>query len=46
MAYGITTIENAAVVIHQLLNPGTQASVPRSTPSSSWGTPDETIPRR
>jgi beta-lactamase class A len=46
MAYGITTIENAAVVIHHLLNPGTQASVPRSTPSSSWGTPDETIPRR
>jgi beta-lactamase class A len=46
MAYGISTIENAAVVIHALLNPGKKASVLRSTPNRSWGTPDETIPRR
>lgn len=46
MAYGIDTIENAATVIHALLNPGEKASVPRSTPSPSWGIPDETIPKR
>lgn len=46
MAYGVNTIENAAVVIHALLNPGKKASVARSTPSPSWGIPDETIPKR
>jgi len=46
MAYGVSTIENAATVIHTLLNPGERASVPRSTPNSSWGRPDETIPKR
>lgn len=46
MAYGVNTIENAALVIHALLNPGTEASVPRSAPNRSWGTPDETISRR
>jgi beta-lactamase class A len=46
MAYGVTTIENAAMVIHGLLNPGERASVPRSAPSRSWGIPDETVPRR
>lgn len=46
MAYGVNTIENAAMVVHALLNPGQRASVARSTPNSSWGTPDETIPKR
>jgi len=46
MAYGVATIENAATVVHRLLNPGERASVPRSTPNSSWGRPDETIPGR
>ncbi len=46
MAYGIDTIESAAEVIHTLLNPGNVARVPRSTPNSSWGVPDETVPRR
>jgi beta-lactamase class A len=45
MAYGINTIENAAELIHHLLNPGQKPSVPRSTPNPSWGIPDETIPR-
>jgi hypothetical protein len=46
MAYGITTIEGAAQVIHALLNPGKAASVPASQPNPSWGIPDESIPRR
>jgi len=46
MAYGVNTIENAATVIHALLNPGHKASVPRSTPNPSWGVPDEKIPKR
>ncbi len=46
MAYGIETIESAAEVIHALLNPGTKATVPPSTPDSTWGIPDELLPRR
>jgi hypothetical protein len=46
MAYGITTIEGAAQVIHALLNPGAHAAVPPSTPNPTWGIPDEPIPRR
>jgi len=46
MAYGITTIEGAARVIHALLNPGKAASVPASRPNPSWGIPDEPIPKR
>lgn len=46
MAYGINTIESAAKVIHALLNPGSHATVPPSTPNPSWGIPDEPIPRR
>jgi beta-lactamase class A len=45
MAYGINTIENAAEVIHRLLNPGQMPRVTRSTPNPSWGIPDETVPR-
>ncbi len=46
MAYGIDTIEGAAEVIHALLNPGVRAAIPRSTPNSTWGIPDEPIPIR
>lgn len=46
MAYGIDTIESAAEVIHALLNPGTHATVPSSTPNPTWGIPDEPIPSR
>jgi len=45
MAYGITTIEGAAQVIHGLLNPGKAAAVPTSQPNPSWGIPDEPIPQ-
>ena len=44
MAYGITTIERAAEVIHHDLNPTATAVIPPSTPARSWGTPDEHIP--
>lgn len=44
MAYGIATIEDAAVVIHRKLNPGVQAAIPRSQPNRTWGVPDEPVP--
>ena len=44
MAYGITTIERAAQVIHRQLNPAATAFRPPSTPAPSWGRPDEQIP--
>jgi beta-lactamase class A len=44
MAYGITTIERAAQVIHRQLNPAATAFQPPSTPAPSWGRPDEQIP--
>ncbi|MGE5131426.1 MAG: serine hydrolase [Gemmatimonadota bacterium] len=54
MAYGITTIENIAVAANHDLNTASAstsaaasaatATVPRSTPSASWGKPDEVIP--
>jgi beta-lactamase family protein len=44
MAYGITTIERAAQVIHRQLNPAATAFRPSSTPAPSWGRPDEQIP--
>jgi beta-lactamase class A len=44
MAYGITTIQRAAVAIHRQLNPTATAFVPPSAPSPSWGKPDEQIP--
>jgi beta-lactamase class A len=44
MAYGITTIERAAQVIHRQLNPAATAFRPPSTPVPSWGRPDEQIP--
>ena len=46
MAYGVTTIEGAAEVIHALLNPGMAAAVPPSRPAPGWGIPDEHIARR
>ena len=52
MAYGITTIEDIAVAVNHDLNKASGSTstsapmltVPRSTPSASWGKPDEYIP--
>ena len=44
MAYGITTIQRVAEVIHRQLNPAAAAFLPASRPAPSWGTPDEQIP--
>jgi hypothetical protein len=44
MAYGITTIQRVAEVIHRQLNPAATAFLPASAPAPSWGTPDEPIP--
>lgn len=50
MAYGIKTIENIAVAANHDLDTASSstsaatAAVPRSTPSASWGKPDEVIP--
>jgi hypothetical protein len=46
MAYGINTIQGAAVVIHHDLNPATQSVIPASVPNPTWGIPDEPIPPR
>jgi Beta-lactamase enzyme family len=44
MAYGITTIQGAAEVIHRQLNPDATVFSPVPAPAPSWGTPDEQIP--
>jgi hypothetical protein len=44
MAYGITTIQSVAEVIHRQLNPTATAFRPASAPAPSWGQPDEQIP--
>jgi hypothetical protein len=44
MAYGITTIQRAAEVIHRQLNPAATAFRPPPAPAPSWGKPDEKIP--
>ena len=44
MAYGIATIEDAAVAINRKLNPGSQDVIPRSRPNATWGIPDEPVP--
>jgi beta-lactamase class A len=44
MQYGITTIEDAARVIHRQLNPAGTTFLPPARPAPSWGTPDERIP--
>jgi hypothetical protein len=44
MAYGITTIQRVAEVIHRQLNPAAAAFLPAPGPAPSWGTPDEQIP--
>jgi len=44
MAYGITTVEAIAKVIHHDLNPAVTSVIPLSTPGPAWGTPDERIP--
>jgi Beta-lactamase enzyme family len=44
MAYGITTIQRVAEVIHRQLNPAATAFRPASGVAPSWGTPDEQIP--
>lgn len=44
MAYGITTIEDVAIVIHHDLHSKLTAAVPRSTRNAAWGVPDERIP--
>jgi hypothetical protein len=44
MAYGITTIQRVAEVIHRQLNPAATVFGPASGAAPSWGTPDEQIP--
>jgi hypothetical protein len=44
MAYGITTIQRVAEVIHRQLNPASATFLPPPGPAPSWGTPDERIP--
>jgi Beta-lactamase enzyme family len=44
MAYGITTIQRVAEVIHRQLSPAATAFLPAPGPAPSWGTPDEQIP--
>ncbi|MGI9006700.1 MAG: serine hydrolase [Streptosporangiaceae bacterium] len=44
MAYGIDTIEGAAIAIHRALNPGADDVIPRSRPNATWGIPDEPVP--
>jgi hypothetical protein len=44
MAYGITTIQRVAGVIHRQLNPTAAAFLPAPGPAPSRGTPDEQIP--
>jgi beta-lactamase class A len=44
MAYGITTVEGIARVIHRDLNPTVTSVIPLSPVSPSWGTPDERLP--
>ena len=44
MAYGITTIQRVAEVIHRQLNPAAAAFRPPSAAAPSWGRPDEKIP--
>ena len=44
MAYGIDTIEDAAIAIHRVLNPGGQGAVHESRPNATWGIPDEPVP--
>jgi beta-lactamase class A len=44
MAYGISTVEAIARVIHRHMGPAARSVIPLSTPSPSWETPDEQIP--
>ena len=44
MTYGIDTVEAIAMAINHDLNPAATSRVPSSEFSSSWGTPDESIP--
>jgi len=44
MTYGIDTIEAVAKVVNRDLNPKARSRVPSSPSSTSWCTPDETIP--
>ncbi|MDX6337661.1 MAG: hypothetical protein QOG05_5001 [Streptosporangiaceae bacterium] len=44
MAYGVTTIQQAAQVIHRQLNPTATTFRPAPAPAPSWGQPDEQIP--
>ncbi len=43
-AYGVATVEGAAFAINRGLNPGLPEAVALSTPSPTWGLPDEPIP--
>jgi Beta-lactamase enzyme family len=44
MAYGVDTVEDAAIAIHRALNPGATQVIPRSKPNATWGVPDERVP--
>jgi hypothetical protein len=44
MAYGVSTIEDAAEVVHRDLNPGVPAAVQQSVIPPSQQTPDEELP--
>jgi hypothetical protein len=41
MAYGVTTIQDVALVVHRDLNPGLPAVAAPAVPSPSWSVPDE-----
>lgn len=44
MIYGIDTIQAVAVAVNHDLNPAATSVVPAAAASSSWGTPDESVP--
>ena len=44
MSYGVTTIEDVAVVVNRDLNSAAVAAVQRSVPSPAWTVPDEPLP--
>lgn len=44
MAYGIDTVEDAAIAIHRALHRGDHSVATESRPNATWGVPDESVP--
>lgn len=44
MAYGVSTVERAARVVHRDLNPGEKISIKQSKPAPDWGISDKSAP--